>query len=340
MKDTKNVVLKGINYDAGTDYDGHLSREILNEATVRKEIQVIKDVLHCNCVQIYGSDIGRLAMCAKEALVQGLFVWLQPRLINSTPRKMLDHLVQVAMIAERLRTQHQKIVLNAGCELSIFMSGILPGYGFSQRALSLALIWPFLPLFNRKLNRHLQKALATAKKHFDGQVSYSAGIWEDIDWRGFDFVGLNYYREASNQKTYVNDLRSFHRFNKPIVITEFGCCCYEGADMKGGSGDDIVDWSKLPPKLKKTYKRNEMVQADYVIDLLKIFDSENVYGAFVFEFIEPSYPYSPDALMDLDMASYGIVKRRSIDLNAKPDGDFWEPKLAFTEISKLYGDGA
>ena len=138
MEGNKNVVLKGINYDAGTDYDGHLSREILSEGTIRKEIQVIKDVLHCNCVQIYGSNIGRLAMCAKEALVQGLFVWLQPRLINSTPRKMLDHLTQVAKIGEQLRTQHQNIVLNTGCELSIFMSGILPGYRFGQRALSLA----------------------------------------------------------------------------------------------------------------------------------------------------------------------------------------------------------
>jgi len=337
MEGNKNVVLKGINYDAGTDYDGHLSREILSEGTIRKEIQVIKDVLHCNCVQIYGSNIGRLAMCAKEALVQGLFVWLQPRLINSTPRKMLDHLTQVAKIGEQLRTQHQNIVLNTGCELSIFMSGILPGYRFGQRALSLAVIWPFLPLFNRKLNKHLQKALATAKKHFHGQVSYSAGIWEDIDWSGFDFVGLNYYREASNQSTYAIDLRSFHRYNKPIVITEFGCCCYEGSDMKGGSGDDIVDWSKLPPRLKKSYKRNERVQADYVTDLFKVFQSENVYGAFVFEFIEPSYPYSSDTLMDLDMASYGIVKPRLIDLNAIPDCEYWEPKLAFTAISKLFG---
>ncbi len=62
------------------------------------------------------------------------------------------------------------------------------------------------------------------------------GLKESVDWSVFDLVGLNYYMDSNNSSTYTEELRKFHRYNKPVVITEFGCCCFEGVAEKGGGG--------------------------------------------------------------------------------------------------------
>lgn len=339
MTPAQGLTLKGINYDTGTNYmPGYLSREVWNQALIRKEIRAIKDELNCNTINIYGSDSQRMTECARIALECGLAVWLQPRLIDSSPEQMLAHLAEVARAAETLRQRHGNVTLSAGCELSIFMAGIIPRQSFLQRAKwlgSLWWLWMLLPRFNQRLNAHLKKASAVARSHFKGQISYGSGIWEKIDWSAFDLVGLNYYREASNYSSYLSDLRGFQRHRKPIVITEFGCCSFEGADKLGGSGDSIVDYTQLMPRLKGLHTRDERVQANVIVELLKLYEAENLFGAFVFEFTEPSHPYSADPRYDLDMASYGIVKVHPYS-DKTPNTEEWEPKLAFHEIAKLY----
>jgi hypothetical protein len=47
-------------------------------------------------------------------------------------------------------------------------------------------------------------------------------------------VGVDLYRDESNEATYAREVRALHRFGKPVVITEFGCCAYRGADKRGG----------------------------------------------------------------------------------------------------------
>lgn len=341
MTPPKPLTLKGINYDVGTNYmPGYLSREIWHHELVEREIRVIRQELHCNTINIYGSDLGRLVECSTIALKNGLHVWLQPRLIDSSPEEMLAHLSALATAAEDLRSQYANVTLNLGCELSIFMSGLIPGRSFLQRATWLGRfwwLWMLLPRFNKRLNDHLNKALMIARTHFNGQISYGSGIWESVRWNDFDLVGLNYYREASNQSTYISELRRFQRYGKPIVITEFGCCSFDGADKLGGSGDSIVNYTTPTPTLRRLVSRNEAVQADYIVDLLNIYQAEGIYGAFVFEFIEPSHPYSSDPHLDLDVASYGIVKVYSNSLD-KPVSDVeWKPKQAFHALAKFYG---
>lgn len=338
MTHAKQLTLKGINYDTGTAYgEGYSSRQDWHPDLMQQEIRVIRTDLHCNTISIYGSDIDRMICAAETALDCGLYVWLQPRLINSSPQQMLAHLSQLAQEAEKLRQQHEHVTLNIGCELSIFMGGLIPGDHFLKRIQWLKRmwwLWMLLPRFNHKLNAHLNEACTIARKHFQGQISYAAGIWETVDWQSFDYIGLNYYREATNKSSYVSDLRAFHRFGKPIVITEFGCCSFEGADRLGGAGDSIVDYTKDLPKLKGYYQRNEKIQADYILDLLSIYQQEGIYGAFVFEFTEPSHLHSDDPLEDLDMASYGIVKvsNRPWQLGHIQ----WQPKQAFHEVAAFY----
>lgn len=340
MMPLEPLAIKGINYDVGTNYmPGYLSREVWNQTVMEGEIRAIRDDLHCNTVNVYGADLGRLVECATLALENGLHVWLQPRLIDSSPDEMLEHLAALAKAAERLRKQYGNITLNVGCELSIFMSGLIPGRSFLNRVTWLGRfwwLWMLHPRYNKGLNAHLTKACSVARSHFGGQISYGSGIWESVDWNPFDLLGLNFYRESSNYATYVNDLRRFHKYAKPIVITEFGCCSFDGADKLGGSGDSIVNYTEAAPQLKKVVNRNEKVQADTIVDLLTIYRTEGIHGAFVFEFIEPSHPHSHDPRLDLDTASYGVVKAYPSDPET-PDSVRWEPKEAFHALAKFYG---
>jgi hypothetical protein len=343
MERPDGLAHRGINYDVGTNYEpGTLSRAVLHETVMRREIRIIRDELHCNAINVFGTDVERLVSCATIALEHDLHVWVQPRLINSTQDEALDHLAHVAEAAERLRSQSEKVSLNVGCELSIFTSGIIPGRTFEQRIKRLAFLWWLIPMFNRRLNALLGKAAVVARAQFNGRTTYAAGLWEHVDWNHFDVVGVNYYRYLLNESSYADGLRALQRFGKPVIITEFGCCSYDGAERKGPAGEDIVDWSSPTPQLNGTYNRNERVQAEYLAELIDLYRSEHVSGAFVFEFIEPAYPHSSDPLHDLDMASFGIVKvcPDGADGNGgadDPDGAVhWEPKLAFHEVARRY----
>jgi hypothetical protein len=187
------------------------------------------------------------------------------------------------------------------------------------------------------LNDLLVRANAAAREVFAGTVSYGSGSWEDVDWSDFDLVGVDLYRDATNRDTYVDQLRSYARHGKPVVITEFGCCAYEGAEDAGGSGYAIIDWAHDPPQLTGEYVRSEQVQAETIGNLLDLFQVENVHGAFVHTFVEPGQTYSPDPRYDLDMASFGVVKTFPEGTGkGYEEAGYWEPKQAFATIADRF----
>ncbi|WP_328471197.1 hypothetical protein OHA21_06615 [Actinoplanes sp. NBC_00393] len=325
---------RGINYDTGINFvPGSLSREFWHSSDVERDMRAIAGDLGCDAVTVLGTDLDRLREAAEFALAQGMDVWLQPRLVDAKPAAVLEHLAQAAELAERLRVAHPgRIVLNVGCELSLFMRGILPGRSFMTRIRGLMVTYFLMPVFNVRLNAHLRKACAVARERFHGPITYSSGEWEGVDWQLFDYVGVDYYRQASNASTYVEKLQRYRRHGKPVVITEFGCCTFTGADQKGGGGFLIVKWGD-PPTIKPGYRRDEQVQADYIGELRGIYAREGVDAAFVFAFSEPSNPYREDPTYDLDMASYGIVK--VVRPATADDAEVWEPKAAFERLREL-----
>nr|MDT0661752.1 hypothetical protein [Micromonospora sp. DSM 115978] len=344
-EEDQGLTERGICYDTGTRYaPGMLSREVLTDEMVRDELTVIRDELHCNAVTLFGSDRDRLVRCAVIARELGLTVWIQPRLIDANRADTIAGVADIAVAAEDLRNRYGDIGLNIGCELTVFMSGIIPGRDFSRRVIRLAWFWVFLPWWNLRLNVALNKIRAAARARFGGRITYGAGTWEAVDWSDFDAVGLNYYRDKTNKSRYVSDLRDFHRYRKPIIIVEFGCCPYRGAERLGGGADHIAEPAPMPAgqeagapalRLRRKAQRDEQVQATYLTELITIFEAERVYGAYVFEFIEPLYEYSPDPAKDLDMASFGIVRAWP---SAPGEAPRWEPKAAFGEIARRYGE--
>ncbi len=62
--------LKGVAYDVGSVMGGNL-RPDYDPKTVRRELEIIKNDLHCNAVRISGQDIRRLTDAAEYALNMG-----------------------------------------------------------------------------------------------------------------------------------------------------------------------------------------------------------------------------------------------------------------------------
>ncbi|ONI75999.1 hypothetical protein ALI144C_35370 [Actinosynnema sp. ALI-1.44] len=322
-----SLVHRGVNYRIEPDYwytDG--------TGTVRHDLIAIRDRLYCNAVNIYGRDVRQLTEAAAVALELGLEVWLQPRLPDAPPEDVLAHLGEAARAAEQLRLWNPAVVLNVGCEYSLYTDGILPGRSSAEKGFPLESPrwWALAPLFNRRLNVFLGQVAATARAGFGGRITYASGFWEKVDWTAFDIVGVNYYRHRHNRAGYRAELRRQHRHGKPVVILEFGCGSYLGAGDDGPATHGIVDWHAEGPRVRPGFTRDEGTQAAYLSELLGIYDDEDVTGAFVFEFTDRTRLHSPQPEQDLDMAGYAITKV------TEQTGQQWAPKAAFHEIARIY----
>jgi hypothetical protein len=80
-------------------------------------------------------------------------------------------------------------------------------------------------------------------------------------WSIFDFVCVDHYRHKLFRDSYGDQARAYLTHGKPVVIGEFGCCTFKGAEDLGGRGWDIVDWNKMPPQLKGDYVYDQGTQA-------------------------------------------------------------------------------
>jgi hypothetical protein len=327
--------IRGINYDAGTEYrPGESSRPVWNEDDVVRDLRVIREELHCTSVNVYGTNLDRLRAAAALAHRAGLAVSLQLRSIDESRDDMLAGVAAAAAAAEGLRASGD-VTLNTGCELTLFTRGFVPGRTFMARIRNLMWILPFLPLVNARLNRHLANVVKVAREHFSGQVTYSAGAWESVRWDIFDLVGVNLYRDRWNERSYARDVRALGRFDKPVVITEFGCSTFRGAERRGGGGWMIVDFDARPPRVEPGHIRSEEVQATCIDQLLDVFQDAAIDGAYVFDFMQAAMSHTNDPLTDLDMAGYGLVSVRPIGPGATSIA--WERKAAFDVVARRYG---
>ncbi|WP_345676342.1 hypothetical protein [Yinghuangia aomiensis] len=205
------------------------------------------------------------------------------------------------------------MVFVAGCELSAFAYGFLPGETYRDRLRAMATAdlqwWTSLGPIPERLNAFLVQAATTVRAHFGGRVTYAAGSWEPVDWEPFDLVGVDAYRDARNAgdfRTYLRELRSH---GKPVAITEYGTCAYRGAGDLGG-----MAWQPPPGAIP-----DEDEQARYLDELLDIFEDEGVDAALWFSFANYDKP------LDRDIASYGVVRML--------DETRWETKKVFHTMS-------
>ncbi|MGW5639857.1 glycoside hydrolase family 113 [Streptomyces sp. NPDC003832] len=301
---------------------------------VRRDMEVIARDLHCTTVMLIG-DGKPLIAAARTALETGLGVYIRPHLPERPQARLLEHLDAVAEAAEELRREHpNRVTLLIGSEFSHTAPGIVPG---PRSFLRLKLIVRFHRLLRRRIDRRLHRllstAVATARHRFGGPLTYSAAGWEHVDWSMFDLVGVSLYRSARNHATYTDRLRGLVRdHDKPVVITEFGCGAFTGADQRGAGSFWIVNWFAAPPRIRGDHPRDEIVQARYLGALIDQYETEGVHGCFVFTFAMPDFTHHDDPHLDLDKAGFGLV--------AVTGDGARRPKEAFHEVARRYGDAA
>ena len=301
--------------------------------TVRRDLLAIAEDLQCTTVMLIGTDTQEQMQAAEQALEIGLDVYIRPYLADRPHSEVLAHLETTAIAAEELRRRHPgRITLLVGSEFSLTSPGMLPGPRVFIRVQVLVRWRRFFDRrITRKLNVLLNTALLTARRSFQGPITYAAGYWEQVDWSGFDLVGVNLYRFGNDPAGYEERLSKLVRESaKPVVITEFGCGAFIGADQRGPGSFLIVNWFATPPRVKEGYVRDESTQAAYLAELIKLYSDHDVHGCFVYTFSMPEFPHGTDPRLDLDMAGFGLV-RISAD-----DPSQWEPKKAFGEVAGRY----
>ena len=343
---------KGVCYDVGRYLYGDWRKDY-NPQTVHRELEIIKNDLHCNAVRICGRDVGRLTEAAEDALRQGLEVWFSPELWNKSPETTLNYTAKAAETAERLRKHYpDKLVMSVGSELTLFMKGIIEGGSLWSRMRNAFQGGSVKSgKYNKPLNDYLSNVVKAVRQAYQGPITYASLPFEEVDWKLFDFIGIDHYRSTQIKDTYADMLRPHLAQGKPVAVMEFGCCTYKGAEDAGGQAFNIVDIKSLimhqipllgrfvQPQLKGRYVRDEALQAHEIVESLKVFESVGVDSAFVFTFVFPNNPYNENPQHDLDMASYSLVKSYEGGKHGTTYPDMpWEPKASFAAVAKYYAD--
>ena len=296
---------------------------------VHRELEIIENDLHCNTVRICGLDLKRLEIAAEEALTRGLEVWLSPEMWDRSQEENLPYLEKAAEVAEALRQQFPgKVALSVGSEATLFTQGIVEGENFMQRMKNPS-FWMNIQAgkHNEPLNAFLAKAYRAVRQTFKGEVTYFSVPFEKVDWGPFDFVGVDLYRDVRIKNVFDKVVKGCLAYDKPVVIGEFGCCTYRGADLLGGTGFIVIfgmmndylgeklsiptpfsEMLKIIPKVDNHYIRDESLQAKEIIEELATFDAVGVEGAFVFTFVSPTSAYNDDPRFDMDLGSFSLVK--------------------------------
>jgi hypothetical protein len=329
---------KGVDYDVGRVMMGENWRPTFDPKIVHRELEIIKNDLHCNAVRICGLDINRLMTATEDALKQGLEVWLSPEMWDKSQEETLDYIMNAAAAADSLRGFYpQQLVLSVGSELTLFMQGIVEGNNFMER-MGHPAFWEKIKagVHNKPLNAFLAKANEAVRQVFRGDITYISVPLETVDWSLFDFVGVDMYREARIKDSYGDLIKRYFAHNRPVIIGEFGCCTYQGAEDAGGMGWAIVDFDKTPLQLNGDYVRDEGVQARELTDVLGILDGVGVNGVFVFTFVSSTLTYSADPRYDLDMPSYSLVKSFADKHGVTYPDMSWEPKKAFKAVADYF----
>ena len=203
-----------------------------------------------------------------------------------------------------------------------------------------------------RLNAFLGRAVAAVREAFGGPVSYASLAGEPVDWRPFDFVGIDHYRDARIRDHYADMLRPFFNTGKPVVVTETGMRGYQGAADSGTLSFGVIDNRSLllhhlplaghlvKARLNGRYVRDEALQARELTDILGQLNVAGVDGVFVSSFVEPMAPFSEDPRHDLDMSALSLVKSLPGGEGTTYPGMPWEPKEAFRAVAGCYAGPA
>lgn len=338
----------GVVYDVGLRFTPEaLSVPTWSPELARHDIACIANELNATAIRVEGEELPRLEEAARIAHGHGLSVLFNPWLMHATPEATRTYLEEGARVAEKLRRDGVDIVLVVGCELTIFSADIYPGSGWAERGM-----WMAQRLYGGGeegkaelaekavlLNEALRDLAGAVRPLFAGQITYSAGLWEDVDWAPFDIIGLDFYRHGEPAEEYVATLDRHRAAGKKIIATELGSCKYEGAGklgdggftcLRGANDDGSPKWADGVVPV-----RCEQEQADYLAEQFGLLHEAGIDGAFAFEFSKPAMPTGEGAF-DMDMASFSLVKSFPAGDPRSREMPPWAPTLAYRRLGEVF----
>jgi hypothetical protein len=323
----------GMNYDTGFVSAGSTTHEPFDPGTVRRDLCVIRDELHCDAVRITGGVQDRLELTARFAADAGLEVWYCPFTNGLDRDELMAFVLDGAGRAERLRQSGAVVVYITGSEIAMFTDGFMPGRDLAERMALLTdpmRMREAVPAVRAAVGDFLAEAVPAVRGRFNGPVGYASIPLEDVDWALFDIIASDAgYRDATNAVAFPQSLAAAVGQAKPYAVTEFGCCTFRGAaDVAGAAEPVTYDEHGRAAKLTAELERDEEGQAQYLVDLLGDYEAGGVEAAFVYTFANRHLPTTEDPERDFDLAARGIVR-------VLPDGS-WTPKAAFHALA-AYG---
>lgn len=336
--------IKGIVYDTGFINAGATTKERFDTNIIKQEMHIIKNDLHCNAIRITGGDADRLETAAVLAASEGLEVWYCPFTCGLTINELSSFLIDAAARAERIRSSGADVIFIAGSEISLFNIGFFKEQSLAERLALITNPAKFkeqLPQVQQKMRHFLADIAHQIRQRFKGKISYASLPFEGVDWSLFDFIATDAgHRSAAIAPYFQKGIQTMVSMGKPVAIMEFGCCTYRGAADSGARADWIIEWDNNghASHLNNTYIRDEDEQANYLLELLEIFETEKVDAVFVNTFARYDLPHRADPIKDLDIASGGIVKVYENKQGKTYPEMPWEPKKAFYAVSKFYNE--
>ena len=320
----------GMNYDTGFVSGGSTTHEPFDPETVRRDLRVIREELHCDAVRITGGIQDRLELAAQCAAETGLEVWYCPFTNGLDRAGLMEFVLDGAERAERLRQGGATVVYLTGSEISMFTDGFLPGRDLPERMALLTdpmRLREAIPAAQAAVRDFFTEAVPAVRERFGGPIGYASLPFEAVDWTPFDIIASDAgYRDATNTAAFPQTLAAAVGQGKPYAATEFGCCTFRGAAEVAGRLEPVTyDDHGHATKLTADLERDEEEQSRYVLNLLRDYEAGGVEAAFVYTFANRHLPTTKDPAHNYDLASRGIVR-------VLPDGT-WTPKAAFHALA-------
>jgi len=294
-KESKKGVIKGISYcvgcrgdysHEGETYKTNVGRYLTKEQVQMEVFDIISKELGCNGIRIYGDEDDRLIECARIAMEAGFdVIAISPMYISRGIDETIKRVGEIARRAQPLQQEHGNIVLVLGDELSIEVRGIYEGATWTDRVLEIPKRWNDR-IYQKRLEKLLRDLVSVSREHFDGKLTYAAGVWEwMMPWEdlNLDILGTNDYfgqhGETENltlmEQKALEHIWYFKKFNKPVWITEYGSHTFEGACKYGGSGLWYARGAK--------YSQDD--QASCIKRYLEVFKKADIDGLFLWDFM-------------------------------------------------------
>lgn len=342
--------IRGVIYDAGTVFGRgqRTTRRHLDERVMRRELEVIRDELNATHVRVVASDPARLDTVALAVAEAGLGLWYSPAVFDYDPEETTRMTVAMAGHAEALRRRvGEQVTFVAGSEATLFVRGLVPGKRLTDRFARLKAD-PSL-LHRGDLARYLTALTAELRPVFRGPLTYASLSFEQPDWRSFDIVGVDHYRDDRVKDRYLEMLEPHLATGLPVVVSEVGMRTYAGASASGALGFGITDTTSfvlhqlfgrlVRVRNKPGYVRDEAGQANELNETLSLLEGSAVAGWFLASFSTPDTFYDEDPRYDRDMDGMSLVKGLPDRMESERwPGEGFDAKAAFDVVAAHYGD--